>query len=183
MEVKVGRPRYVTKFTGAKRRKVLIHDTFYYVPLLSTIKQLLQIKCIREEINRQHEDSDQRLCDLSDGEIYKNHELFSNSTNSLQIVAYYDEVETCNPLGSYSGKHKLGCVFFQPWCNIRPAYRSTLNSIYLVSVAKSTTIKENGIDSVLKPFIDDIKTLNENGVDITLDGKGKAHCWQFLPTI
>ena len=27
---------------------------------------------------------------------------------ALQIVIYYNEVKTANPLGSYRGKHKLG---------------------------------------------------------------------------
>lgn len=168
VEIKVGWSHYINKFTGAKRRKVLTQDTFYYVPLLSTLKKLLQIKCIREEIKRNSLVSSGCLCDLSDGEIYKNHELFSNYTNCLQIVAYYDEVETCNPLGSYSGKHKLGCIFFSI-ANIRPAYRSTLNSIFLVAVAKSTTIKENGIDSILKNFIDDLNILSKDGIEVQFD--------------
>lgn len=27
---------------------------------------------------------------------------------TLQIIAYFDEIEVCNPLGSRSGVHKLG---------------------------------------------------------------------------
>ena len=36
---------------------------------------------------------------------------FSTKNDALQIVIYYDEVETANPLGSYHGKHKLGMQF------------------------------------------------------------------------
>lgn len=167
--MQVGRSHYVNRFSGAKRKKVLTRDTFYYVPLLSTLNQLLQVKCVRDEIKRQPRVND-GLHDLSDGEIYKNHEFFSNNPNGLQIVAYYDEVETCNPLGSYSGKNKLGCFFFSLG-NIRPAYRSTLNSIFLVAVAKSTTIKENGIDCILKPFVDDLNTLYKDGIEVTFNNK------------
>ena len=48
------------------------------------------------------------LYDFCDGEIYKQHPLFSTDKQALQIVMYFDEVETTNPLGSYRGVHKLG---------------------------------------------------------------------------
>ena len=42
-----------------------------------------------------------------DGEVFKEHPLFSTDRKALQIVIYYDDVETANSLGSYRGKHKL----------------------------------------------------------------------------
>lgn len=47
----------------------------------------------------QHDD-DGLLYDLSDGCVFKNHDFFKGNPSGLQIVAYYDEVKTCNPLGS-----------------------------------------------------------------------------------
>jgi hypothetical protein len=43
--------------------------------------------------------------------------------------------------------------------NIHPAHRSSLHSIQLLAVAKSTDIRVYGIDSVLKPVIADLKCL------------------------
>ena len=53
--------------------------------------------------------------DYCDGEIYKNHPLFSTHQDALQLIIYFDEIETANPLGSYRGYHKLGKLksFFQ----------------------------------------------------------------------
>lgn len=48
------------------------------------------------------------LYDYCDGDIYKNHPLFSTHKDALQLIIYFDEVETVNPLGSYRGYHKLG---------------------------------------------------------------------------
>ena len=131
------------------------------------------------------ENSDNLMHDLSDGSIFKEHPFFSsNSTHGLQIVSYYDEVETCNPLGSSSEKFKLGCVFFTLG-NIRPQLRSGLKAIFLVLVAKSTIIKENGIDCVLKPFRDDLKTLYDDGIQIRLKERkkyGRVHYLRFLQT-
>lgn len=34
--------------------------------------------------------------------------VFSTVPSSLEILAYYDDVEVCNPLGYRAKKHKLG---------------------------------------------------------------------------
>lgn len=48
------------------------------------------------------------LFDFSDGRLYKEHPLFRDDKNALQLIIYFDEVEVANPLGSYHGVHKLG---------------------------------------------------------------------------
>ena len=48
--------------------------------------------------------------DYCDGQIYKQHPLFGNNNHAVQLIAYFDEVEVANPLGSYKGHHKLGTV-------------------------------------------------------------------------
>ena len=175
VEIQVGSSHYVTRQSGAKRRKILTRDTFQYVPLLSTLKQVLQIQSVRHEIMRSPQRNGEMLHDFSDGSVFKQHDFFKTNPHALQIIAYYDEVETCNPLGSSSGKFKLGCIFFTLG-NIRPSLRSSLKCIFLVCVAKSPTIKANGIDSILKPFLDDITTLCEVG--ITLQFAGKEEVWR-----
>lgn len=47
------------------------------------------------------------MYDFSDGEVYKNHPVFSSDNSALQVVMYTDEIETADPLGSYRGQHKL----------------------------------------------------------------------------
>ena len=82
---------------------MLKQDSFYYVPLLSTIKQLLENPAIRMHINNSSV-AQENLSDISDGSFIKNHPFFLANPSALQIIAYYDEVETCNPLGSSSKK-------------------------------------------------------------------------------
>lgn len=158
----------MTRLSGAKRRKVLVRDSFFYVPILATLEKLLKLQSVRKELLRLPSHNNQYLQDFSDGSVYKQHQFFQKESKGLQIVAYYDEVETCNPLGSSSGKFKLGCMFFTLG-NIRPIYRSGLKAIFLISIAKSTTIKANGIDSILEPFLKDLKTLQQTGITVTYD--------------
>ncbi len=75
--------------------------------------------------------------DFCDEELFKQHPLFSRDTSALQIIAYYDEVELCNPLGSHVKKHKLGIVFFILG-NIHPKYRSSLRAINLALLRNRT---------------------------------------------
>ena len=109
------------------------------------------------------------LFDFCDASLFKTHPLFSIDVNALQIVAYYDELEVVNPIGSYVKRHKVGCIFFFLG-NVRPQFRSTLKSIHLVSVGKHEDILHYGIDTLLLPFIDDLKTLYCDGVTVSITG-------------
>ena len=153
---------YRNRFSGAKRQKVKSRTFFYYIPLYDTLNNLLQHIDVQRELRIEH-DSQGLIQDFCDGSSFKNHPLFSNDPDALQIIAYYDELEVTNPIGSYVHTHKLGCLFFSLG-NIRPQYRSSLKSIYLVAVAKSEDIARYGIDVFLRPFVHDLKRLYIDGI-------------------
>ena len=113
VEIRIGPARYVTQFSGNKRRKVLKSDTFQYIPVEDTLRKLLQMPKFVHEIDNFHGSTDSTLTDMCDGSVFKMHPLFKLDTRAIQIIAYFDEVELCNPLGSSTKKHKLGCIFFQ----------------------------------------------------------------------
>ena len=158
----------MNRFSGRKRQKVLWTDKFYYIPLLETLKQLLSHPDIIKEFNSGLKNGG-LLTDLCDGNLYKQHPLFGACTHSIQIIAYYDDVEVCNPIGSYVQTHKLGCLFFTLG-NIRPQYRSSLKAIFLVGIAKTQDIKTYGIDAFLKPFVEDLKSLYLDGITVDYQG-------------
>lgn len=111
-------------------------DEMYYVPLTSSLQQLLSNKAILEEvctiymynllmiesvngnvllfsqIEKNHQQSGDCMKDFCDGMMYQNHPLFSTDPTALQIILYYDDVEICNPLGSKAKVHKLGTCMF-----------------------------------------------------------------------
>ena len=57
---------------------------------------------------RPHQRPDELIEDVRDGSMFKSHPLFKKDPLALQIIAYYDDVEVCNPLGSHCGINKLG---------------------------------------------------------------------------
>ena len=119
------------------------------------------------------------LTDYCDGKQCQANALFSADQAALQLILYYDELELCNPLGSHRKKHKIGihvnqmCLattysevitifsgaFYFLLGNLSPCFRSKVNSIQLLCLAKYTTIAEFGIDEILKPILEDIKKL------------------------
>ena len=114
------------------------------------------------------------LIDFCNGSLFSAHPLFSTDPEALQIIAYFDELEVTNPIGSYVNTHKLGCLFFSLG-NIRPQYRSSLKSIYLVAVAKSQDITRYGIDVFLRPFVEDLKSLYIDGITISMGHESKTY--------
>lgn len=58
-----------------------------------------------------------------------------------------------------------GCFYFQLG-NVKPKYRSKLDSIQLVSLAKYTFIEQYGIDKILEPVVADIKKLEKVSCDV-----------------
>lgn len=109
------------------------------------------------------------MTDFCDGQLFHNNPLFSADPLALQIIAYFDELELCNPLGAYVKKHKLGVVTFSLG-NIHPKYRSTLRTINLVVLATVPVIEKYGIDEGLRPFVNGLNTLYTSGINVDVDG-------------
>ena len=174
-EIKIGEPYHVSRFSGPKRRLVETHDTYQYVPLLHTLRTLLSDNTVLDEINKcpSRIHSDGTLEDFCDGELFRTHPIFSKDRFALQIIAFYDELELCNPLGTHVKKHKMGIVLFTLG-NIHPKYRSPLRVIHLALAAVVPVIEKYGIDKVLKPFIHDLTTLASTGNTITINDQEKT---------
>ncbi len=59
---------------------------------------------------RPHQRDDDLIEDVCDGSMCKSHPLFKEDPLAIQLIAYYDDVEVCNPLGSHRGINKLGKI-------------------------------------------------------------------------
>ena len=141
------------------------------MPLLSNLCKLLNDDTIIEEIDtcskRVHTNG--LIEDFCDGSIYNSHLLFSQDSTALQIVAYYDELEICNPLGSHIKKHKWGIVFYT-LANISPDLRSQLKMINLAIVASVPIIEKHGLDKILQPILVDLNILSTTGISLPVHG-------------
>ncbi len=129
---------------------------------------LLHLPEVRKEIEISHVSCDSNYRDICDGSVFKCHPLFMTQCKAIQIIAYFDEVEVCNPLGSSSKKHKLGCMFFTIG-NFRPHLRSRLNNIFLISVVRSPLVRKHGMNAFLQPFVKNMLSLCHDGITVKVN--------------
>lgn len=158
---------------GSKRRLIERQDTYQYVPLLPSLCSLLSDPSILDEVEFRMR-NDGVLEDVCDGSVFKEHPLFANDPYALQIIAFLDEIELCNPLGTHVKKHKLAIVLFTLG-NIHPKHRSSLKVINLLIAATVPIVEKHEIDKILEPLIHDLKILSTEGVNITVNGEKKTY--------
>eukprot|EP00732_Lithocolla_globosa_P005323 Lithocolla_globosa_v1_NODE_5447_length_1238_cov_4.871513.p1 type:complete len:242 gc:universal NODE_5447_length_1238_cov_4.871513:906-181(-) len=127
------------------------------------------------EIDRDRKRDDQKLSDICDGEVFKTHPVvLAHGLGTLQILAYGDEVEICNPIGPKRRKHKI-TAFYWILSNVRPEYRSRLEMFNLFAVARSDDVKKIVMEKLLKVFVSDVNKLATKGLTINYgDGTPSA---------
>lgn len=145
--------------------QVPVNDTSIYVPLFKTLEFIFKNAEVCGKLNKAST-LDDFYKDFCDGKYYKQHPLFFKCKGALEIQVYYDDFETSNPLGSKQGIHKLGCLYFT-LRNLSPSLNSSLMNIHLISLFHSQDAKKYGIDKILAPFIDDVKVLEQSGMDVS----------------
>lgn len=96
-------------------------DTYHYVPLPS-LKNLLKDETVLEQLEQtpNRVNYGGSIEDFCDGTRFSNHPLFSSDPQVIQILAYYDELELCNLLGSHVKKTKL-VSYFTHWGTSLPS--------------------------------------------------------------
>lgn len=130
-------------------------DCFSYVPIGYYLKS--------------HFVKDKEMFDCNEAyfqsEYFKTHvEPYTDPNDTvMHIILYADEFEVCNPIGVARKKHKMFAVYFKV-LNFHPKHSSSLNSIHLVLLVKSSTLKDVGLKEVFSPLIEEMKDLYFLGV-------------------
>lgn len=60
------------------------------------------------QVYNPHQTDGDTLNDFCDGEDFKTHGLFGQTSLALILHCYFDEFQDTNPLGSKTKRHKLG---------------------------------------------------------------------------
>lgn len=150
---------------GRSRVMAIRNKSFFYVPLIESLKQLLSNFRIFTMLNTVPQRCREGFFyNFTDGALFKSHPLYSVRPNALQIILYTDEIEICNPLGAHASANKLLMVYYSLG-NIDPKFRSKLAAIRLLAIAKARDVSEWGVDVVLKRILADLILLYD-GVKI-----------------
>lgn len=158
--------RYDTKRNrnNGTYEQVPANNKFIYIPILKTLQFIFKNEDICDM--RQTCSQSDKYEVLCDGSYFKRHPLFYSNKFALQIQLYCDDFESADPLGSKQGIHKVGCLYFI-LRNLPPRVNSTLMNIHLVSLFHAQVAKKYGIDVILKPLLEDLKTLETTGIAVT----------------
>ena len=145
-------------------------NTIQYVPILKTLDVVLHHEDVLGEILCNDEIAESgHLKSYCDGLNYYSNELFASEKLTLELVLYHDDFNIVNPLGNKTVKYKISAFYFVVG-NIPARYRSRLKDINLIILSPASYISEYGYQTILAPVIDDIKKLEENGLQIKFEG-------------
>jgi len=87
----------------------------------------------------------------------------------MPLILYFDEFETCNPLGSHAGIYKLGTMYFTI-ASVPPKYASRIENIFLAMLFHSQDHIEFGNRSIFHILLQELKSLETEGLSITSNG-------------
>lgn len=169
---KMVNPKSVLLGHHLKKSKGSVHrvqDHGYFIPLQDLIESLYNLPKFCFWLEHTHNSQDNLMKDICDGQYISNSPLFERNSNALQILLYNDDIEIVNPLGTHVKKHKI-TLFYASFANIPPEYRSKLQSIFLIAVAKSKYLKHHGFGKLLKDFIDTVNKMSSDGLQIVVNG-------------
>ena len=145
-------------------KQVAVPDTFQRVPLTRLLGQVLEMPGILQAMLDWQQRVGGVLQDVFDGEFCKEHPLFLKET-SIPLLLYNDDCETVNPLGSKTGTHKLGFIYFLIK-SLPPDLLSSLRSHFLCAVYRSDDAKTYSLDDVLRPIVAELQVLEKEGITV-----------------
>ena len=151
-----------TNFCTNEGISTLVYESFQYVSVQKTLRSLMQSKSF---IEMMFEDKciPGVLQDFVDGERYKTHGLFSDSSKiSIMIQLFYDGLGVTNPLRGHSTLHNIG-VFFYTIKNVPNQYNSCFANVHLLALCYAQDLKKYGFKPVLEKFVAEMKFLSEIG--------------------
>ena len=145
-------------------------ETYQYIPVCETVKHYIEHDDVWESMNRDNPPNVNLLHSYKDSEAFKIHRLFSINSSALRLHFYIDDLELCNPLGSAKKKHCITAVYFQIG-NLERKHLSSLKSIHVACLARSLHVKKYGLHVVLQRLIADISLLENEGIEVNVDGR------------
>ena len=151
---------------GMEHSTKQITDYCFDIPLIPQIQALIehdpaawaQIQSSSEEWSQVREASTD-ISDITDGKIFREHEKLGVNSGSivcpdlggnrlkLAFKAYYDEIETANPLGFARGVHSIGCTYVS-LINLDKETRNRLEYTFVVTLVLNSSVKRYGAEKV-----------------------------------
>jgi len=174
--------------TDSRQEQRLKDDTLVYVSVQETVQSILHWRSSWNEmldVDGEYVGGDVISSYFSGTNFQKVYSQLKNDITvpfyPVVLQIYYDDFETCNPIGTKAGVHKLGGFYFTI-LNFGRKHNSTLDNIYLLALAYRQDIVRYGMSSVLRPIVKELAQL-ESGFDVVLEDGSVRHIVCILGNI
>lgn len=149
------------------QKKIIDEETyFHYVPIPRTLEAIFSSKHTKDNFTnlslKNLDRNDENYTDYHSGQSFKSNEFFKKNPESLHIMLFQDAFEVVNPLGSARTKYKLLAIYIAIG-NLPPHLRTHIDNIQLVGLVREKWFDH---DKVFGPIVEDLKKLEEHGVEI-----------------
>ena len=141
-----------------------------YVPILQVIQEMFKHTDILERIKETKVSQKGHYMSHQDGLYFQKNNLLYSLELSLPILLYIDDIEIANPLGTSRKIHKL-CSVYWVLADLTLKYRSVLHVIQLAAICKVPDVQKYGYKTVIRPLLQDLSTLEQDGVFIESLGR------------
>lgn len=149
--------------------------TVQVIPLQQVLKRLFELPHFYERVSEYTDELKRchNFTNFMQGDLWKEKTKKYHATDIvLPLFIYFDDYESCNPLGSHAGVHKIGAVYASfPF--LPPHFRSKLDNIVLVSLFYSEDRRSFGNEKILGPVIKQLISLESFGVDLKICNKSQ----------
>jgi hypothetical protein len=131
------------------------HCVGQYVPIKSTVKQMLNDPTYREQVCW----SEKCTCiaGLSSGTCYKSNSFFRDNPTAVPLLLYSDGLCITNPLNANAAKKNKLIGVYMTLGSVASWNRSRVDSTQLVMVLNEQHLKQFGPQVVYKQLLEDLK--------------------------
>ncbi|CAI6372799.1 unnamed protein product [Macrosiphum euphorbiae] len=160
------------KIVSGVERQIMEQVQGHLFPIKNNLKRFFELPGVYNAANEfiSYSENSDLLSSFIDGTTWKN--IKKNFQNKIvyPIFLYFDDAEMGNPLGSHSGVHKMGCVYYTIPA-IPPEYLSALENIFPAFLFHSTDRGEQKINNktLFSSLITELIDLQENGISICVN--------------
>jgi len=168
-----------SRFESHAGKSKLVYDTFQYVSVTQTLKNLIKNKNYVEAVlfDKRKPGIYTNFCD---GDSVSNHPLFGSVDKfSLMLQLFFDGLGTTNPLRGQSTINNVG-VFFYTVKNLPAKHNSSFANVHLLALCYMEDLKVYGFNPILEKFVAEIVNLQQFGFEADLPLLGKCQVYSSL---
>jgi len=160
------------KIISGVERQIMVQVQGHLFPIKENLKYFFELPGVFNTTYKYTQESlnNSNLSSFLNGSTWKNIKNNFPGKTIFPIFLYYDDVEMGNPLGSHSGIHKMGCIYYTVPA-LPPEYLSSLDNIFPGYLFHSSDRGAQKLDNetMFSALISTLIDLQENGVTIIIN--------------